>query len=167
MRSTGFKKVILILSIGLLARVPVFAERAGDQGIGIMLGNPSGLSYKFWLNDTLAIDGAAGVDQGEFDVHTTLLFHINDWSKDIKGFEDVNRNGSFPLYFGIGPRLLFEHNEEFGIRMPIGLAYLPNNTVWEFFGEIAPVFRLTPDTGLDGDFAVGVRYYFPAVRPRG
>ncbi len=159
------RKLILITGLALLVS-PAMAERSGDQGIGLMLGNPSGFSYKFWLNDDMAIDGAAGIAQSEFDIHATLLWHLHGWSKNIKGFEGANREGDFPLYFGIGPRLLFEHDEEFGIRFPVGLSYLPNDSLWEFFGEVAPVFRITPDTGIDGDFAIGLRYYFPAVRAR-
>ncbi len=157
-----FQSAILI---SMLA-APVLAQRSGDQGIGVMLGNPSGLSYKMWLNETVALDGAAGVDQGEFDLHTSLLWHVFDWSKNIEGFKSITDSGDFPFYFGFGPRVLFENNAEFGIRFPVGLSFMPHNSTWEFFGEVAPVLRLTPDTGMDGDFAVGLRYYFPAVHPR-
>ena len=162
------RNITSFLFILLLLAAPLYAQRSGDQGVGLMIGNPSGLSYKMWLNEDVGLDAAVGVAQGEFDVHATLLWHNFTWSKnsDQQILKDINSNGDFPFYFGFGPRALFDHKTEFGIRFPVGLAFLPHNSVWEFFGEVAPVVRLTPDTGVDGDFAVGLRYYFPAVRAR-
>lgn len=158
---------LVCLSMSGVALVAA-AQRAGDQGLGVMIGNPSGASYKMWLDEKMALDGALGVDQGEFDVHASLLWHNFGWARNvndrlIKGIVD---NGEFPFYFGFGPRLLFENHREFGIRFPVGLSFLPHETAWEFFGELAPVWRFTPDTGVDVDFALGARYYFPAIRPR-
>ncbi len=132
-----------------------------------MLGNPSGASYKIWLDENMAIDAAIGINQSELDVHMDMLFHSWDFFRRI-GFNlsEIEKSGALPAYIGIGPRLLFEDEEEFGIRIPLGVSFLPNNSVWEFFGEFAPVLRFTPSSGVDADFAIGARYYFPAIRPR-
>lgn len=154
----------------LALAVPAWAQRQGNQGYGVMVGNPSGLSGKYWLDETFAMDGAVGVAQGEFDVHLTMLVHSFRWYDRMPGIKKslngLISRGELPFFFGVGPRLLFEDKEEFGIRVPVGLSYLPNESQWEIFGEIAPVIRLTPDGGVDGDFALGVRYYFEAIRPR-
>jgi len=161
------RKKIFMLGAALLAS-PVFAQRAGDQGVGLMIGNPSGFSYKMWLDENIALDAAAGVDEGRFDMHATFLWHNFNWSKGINDrlIKGINDNGDFPFYFGFGPRVLFDNQTEFGIRFPVGLAFLPHESVWEFFGELAPVLRLTPSTGINMDYAIGLRYYFPAVRAR-
>ncbi len=160
-----------LFSVGLLVTLilPVHADHSGDQGIGLMLGNPSGASYKVWLNNIAAIDAAVGVAQGDFDIHATLLWHNFTWAKGINDrlIKGITDSGDFPFYFGVGPRVLFQGNTEVGLRFPVGLSYLPNKTDWEFFTEVAPVLRFTPDTGIDADFAIGARYYFPAVRPMG
>ena len=140
------------------------AEHAGDQGVGIMVGNPSGFSYKYFLDNNVGIDGAFGVDQGDADAHVTLLYHDFDVWKRTPAFQNVN--GDMPLYFGVGPRALFAHDTEFGLRFVVGTSFFPANTPWEIFGELAPVLRFTPSTGGDFDFAVGLRYYIPAIRPR-
>ena len=161
-----------ILNAALLATLCFVAfaaaERGGDQGVGVMLGNPSGFSYKMWLDDQVALDGAAGIDRGDFDMHASLLWHNFAWSKNINDrlIKGITDNGDFPFYFGFGPRVLFAGDTEFGIRFPLGLSFLPHDTLWEFFFEVAPVLRLTPDAGFNGDFAIGARYYFPAIRPR-
>lgn len=150
---------------------PLQAERRGDQGYGVMLGNPSGLSAKVWIDENVAFDGAVGVARGEFDIHADLLIHRFKWLHTTRpawgSFQQAVDRNELPFYFGIGARLLFEEDKEFGIRLPLGLSYLRSGSPWEFFGEIAPVIRVTPDTGFNGDFAVGVRYYFQAIRPMG
>lgn len=149
-----------------VAASPALADRRGDQGVGVMVGNPTGFSYKIFLDNRMAVDAAFGVNQGELDTHVTLLIHDFNLLSRSPSFEPLTRDGDVPVYFGIGPRLLFEHDTEFGIRLPVGISYLPHQTPWEAFFEVAPVIRLSPSTGLDLDFGLGVRYYFPAIRPR-
>ncbi len=160
-------RITFIALLVLAAVHPVFAERRGDQGYGLMLGNPSGLSAKMWINETVALDGAVGVARSEFDIHTTLLFHKFDWTSPSfpVSMQDADKRNELPIYFGFGPRLLFEEEKEFGLRFPVGLSYLPQNNPWEFFFELAPVLRITEEVGFNGDFAIGARYYFKAIRP--
>ncbi len=159
--------VVMILTLGVSIAQ---AQRRGDQGVGVMIGNPTGFSYKMWLDETIAIDSAAGIDKGEFDLHATFLVHnfqtAKRWAQTSSVFRSLNEDGDLPWYFGAGPRLLFEDKSEFGVRFPLGFSFLPHNSPWETFAEVAPVLRFTPDLGFDGDFALGVRYYFPAIRPR-
>lgn len=144
---------------------PVAAQRQGDQGVGVMLGNPSGFSYKIFLDERFGLDAALGVAQGEPDAHVTLLIHDFDILKRSPAFRDFN--GDSALYVGFGPRSLFDDDDtEFGLRVVAGMSMFPSASPWEFFGELAPVLRLTPNSGTDFDFAVGLRYYFPAIRPR-
>lgn len=164
------KKVILAVLALLISQVPALATRDGDQGYGVMVGNPTGLSAKIWMDDRWAFDGAVGVARSEFDVHVSLLRHSFNWHDGIDNkwptFQRWLQKADIPLYFGIGPRVLFEHNEELGIRFPLGFSVLPKASNWEVFTEFAPVFRLTPSTGFNADYALGVRYYFRSIRPR-
>ncbi len=164
------KLKLLLLGVLIFTASVSHATRRGDQGVGVMLGNPSGFSYKFWLDDSFGIDGAAGIAQGEFDMHATLLYHnfgtARRWAETSSFFRSLTADGDLPWYFGAGPRILFEDKSEFGIRFPVGFSFLPHRSPWETFVEFAPVWRFTPDMGFDADFALGVRYYFPAIRPR-
>ncbi len=155
------------MTILFLSVLPLRAERRGDQGIGVMIGNPSGLSWKMWLDENIGVDAAVGIDRSEFDVHASLLWHNFTWSKNSseKLLQDITESGDFPVYIGIGPRVLFEDESEFGVRFPLGLSFIPHNTNWDTFLEVAPVLRLTPDTGWNADFSIGARYYFKAIRP--
>lgn len=143
-------------------------ERRGDQGVGIVVGAPSGLTWKMWLDERIGLDVTAGVRDSELDLHANLLWHNFAWLRrsNDKLLKDIAERGELPYYFGFGPRVLLEDKTEFGVRLPVGLAFLPHDTHWEFLGEFAPILRLTPDTGFNADFLVGVRYYFKAIRPR-
>jgi len=157
---------VIFLLVGGFAHAQ---DRSGDQGIGVMLGNPSGLSGKYWLEEKTALDAAVGVDQGDFDIHLSFLWHKFDWmqaSTATDPFAEMVKRGELPVYFGVGPRILFADETELGVRFPVGVSYLPPSAPWEGFFEVAPVLRLTDSVGLDGDFAIGVRYYFAAIRPK-
>jgi hypothetical protein len=165
------KFLLAVLTVSALSVAGLHAEdRAGDQGVGVMLGNPSGLSYKIFMDNHVAIDAAVGADRGEFDVHADLLWHNFDVARNLRAnskfFEQITDAGDLPVFFGAGPRLLFAEDTELGVRFPFGVSFLPHKSPWEFFLELAPVMRFTPDFGFNGDFGIGVRYYFPSIKPR-
>ena len=64
----------------------------GTFGIGVVLGEPTGVSGKYWLSEQTAIDGAFGYSFGDrFRVSMDYLVHTN-------AFEAPE----FPLYYGVG-----------------------------------------------------------------
>jgi len=167
----GFAMTLLMTSlISLFSFMhPVFgAERAGDQGFGVELGRPTALTGKIWLDNQWALEGVLGVASSELDVHLVLLYHDFGMIRNSKSasqfFDGLLKNGEVPVYFGVGPRVLFEDKSEVGLRFPVGLGFMPAKSPWEFFAEFAPILRLTPSVGFNGDFGLGVRYYFKAIR---
>jgi hypothetical protein len=70
--------------------------------------------------------------------------------------------GNLPLYFGGGFRFFKqEHKDnELGIRIPVGVEYQFENLPIGAFAELAPVVDLTPDTDLDLEGGIGIRYFF-------
>ncbi len=65
-----------------------------------------------------------------------------------------------PLYYGIGGRLLNTSDTRVGIRGVIGLDYLFASSPLDLFFEIAPVLDFAPDTQMDLEGGVGMRFYF-------
>jgi opacity protein-like surface antigen len=139
-------------------------------GAGIMLGEPSGLSAKYFLGQDTALDFGLGAyryyrHRSGFDLHADFLFHpVN--LVHTEPFE-------LPLYFGLGARLLdFDLNDDarddhgfaLGVRVPLGIAFDFNNVPLDVFIELAVVidffFDYYDDYGGDVNGAVGVRYYF-------
>src|SRR5262249_20608456 len=88
----------------------VQAGRAGDVGLGAILGSPTGLSFKYWMSQMTAIDAAAAWhfgDEDRFQFHADHLWHI-----------DINRlsipDSRLPVYVGVGGRVLTGHDAEVG-----------------------------------------------------
>lgn len=126
-------------------------------GVGVILGEPTGLSGKYWISAENAFDAALAYsfleDNKSFSFHANYLYHLSGV---------IDRHYKMPLYYGFGVRFRARENKDnsFGVRGVIGfLVYLKEAPVDIFF-EAAPVFRLLPDTNIDFDIAIGARYFF-------
>lgn len=148
---------IAIALVTCLLFLPVTAgARSGDVGLGAIVGEPSGLSGKFWLGSSTALSMATAWstrDDGRFHLQGDFLWH------DFSLFE-VER-GSLPVYYGVGGRVRFaERDDVVGVRFPLGLSYLFEGRRFDTFFEIAPVLDLAPETEVVVEGGIGMRYYF-------
>jgi hypothetical protein len=126
-------------------------------GIGAILGEPTGLSVKYWLSNRNAVDGGVAwsfSERDSFHLHADYLFHNFDWLRP--------RTGQMPVYFGAGGRVLFEERRDnrAGIRAPIGISYIFDRYPLDAFVEVAPILDLTPGTKLEFNAGIGLRFYF-------
>lgn len=153
------KIAIIVL---LLASASVNARTTDDFGIGIIAGEPTGLSLKYWLDEVYAVDGAVAWSYSEND---SLQFHGDYLIHDYDLLED----DAWPIYYGIGARLKLKDDDGrgnnrkhamFGIRVPLGITYLFEDAPMDLFFEVVPVLDLSPDVELDINAAVGLRFYF-------
>ena len=129
----------------------------GKFGIGVIFGEPTGLSAKMWTTKSTGFDlGLAWSFSGEghFHIHVDYLFHNF-------GLFDVSK-GSLPVYIGIGGRMLFRDNQDdkIGVRFPIGIEYYFEGWPVAVFGEIVPILDLAPSTDGEINGGLGVRFYF-------
>lgn len=151
----------LVLASFALCR-PALAQDQG-LGLGVVLGEPTGISGKYWTGSTTAFAGAAAWSFGSksaFHVHLDHLFHHYGLIKVEKG--------RLPLYYGIGGRVKAESdNSRVGVRVPVGLDYLVEGSPLEIFVEVAPIVELTPATGISINGGVGIRYFFGATAATG
>ena len=136
-------------------------------GLGLMLGAPTGLSGKYFLDSSHALDfGFGGMryyrGRDGFHAHLDYLWHPVTLVK-AQPFE-------IPLYLGIGARL-FDFSDKYaddtialGVRAPIGIAFDFNNVPLDIFFELALVADFYVDyrdnLGADVNGAVGIRYWF-------
>lgn len=134
-------------------------------GLGVMLGEPTGLSFKAWTSETTAFDAGLAWSFGRYDavnIHADYLWH------NFNLFGDNIEKGQLPFYYGIGGRIIFaddypdtgDENVVLGARVPVGINYLFENTPVGLFLELAPIVNIVPETDLDLDGSLGVRYYF-------
>lgn len=161
------KKLLTILLAAFIsisfATITHAQDSEKDLGIGVMVGEPTGLSLKSWINEENAFDVGLAWSLGRYDavnIHADYLWHNYDV------FDDVEE-GSFPLYYGVGGRIVFaddypdpgDSNVVIGIRGPVGINYLFEESPIDLFLEVAPILNLTPDTNFDLDGALGIRLY--------
>jgi hypothetical protein len=153
--ATNTANPVITNAVPLLAPV----NQAGSIGVGPMIGEPMGVTMKYWFSDKIAVDAGAGwsfADPDGFQLHGDFLYHAFN-------LIPVDQ-GQLALYFGGGARVKFvdEDNQDnhAGIRGPVGVSYLIPNTRLEAYAEVAPILDLAPDTRLDWDGGVGLRFYF-------
>jgi len=156
-RNTMKLKSIILFT--LLVTTSLFAQNKGF-GIGIIVGEPTGVSLKTFTGSSTAFDAAAAwslTDNGGFHIHADYLFH--DYSL-------INvRSGRLPFYYGFGARVKLLDKDKtgddlrLGARVPVGLSYEFATFPGDLFFEIVPILDLIPDTDFSFNAAIGFRYY--------
>ena len=136
----------------------------GVLGAGLIVGEPTGVSAKYYLADDRAVDlaiGGAVVGRG-IQVHGDYLWH--PWILEQKD------SFALPVYLGVGGRILNhdggggeEDHVRLGVRGPIGILFDFTRIPLDVFAEVAGVadYRTKGDHfGLDINAGIGARYYF-------
>lgn len=126
-------------------------------GLGVSIGEPTGVSLKIWTKTTTAIQGGLAWSlSGDNDLHLQ-----GDFVRHHFGLIKVSK-GRLPLYYGLGARLRSRENrdDDVGIRVPVGLVYLFADVSFDIFVEVVPILDLVPDTDFDLNAALGARYFF-------
>jgi len=138
------------------------AADKGTFGIGLILGEPTGISAKLYLQDDQALQAGLGfafIGDG-IHVHVDYVFH--PWI--------LQSRDSFvlPVYIGPGIRLINrekgrdDHQFAIGVRGVVGLLFDFKTVPLDAFVEVAGLIELEFDDGpgLDINAAAGARYYF-------
>jgi hypothetical protein len=154
MRRTSIAALVLIMLA--LSAHHLKAQNHGT-GLGVILGEPTGISFKHWLGGATAIDAGLAWSFVADDVHfhMTYLIHAFDW---IKSDDDFGSRLNF--YYGIGGRARFERDSRAGGRGVLGLVYFFKGAPLDAFVGIAPIMDVVPETELDLTGGIGMRYFF-------
>ena len=144
------------------AQAQSVSHGGNEFGLGLIIGNPTGISGKYFLSREIAIDGAfgLGVIGGEhLRIHGDVLWHFGITQWPAAGLD---------LYVGVGP-VLGSHNHNnnnnhdslwVGARGPFGASLTFNGAPFDIFLEIAANLWLVEDVRFDLDAALGGRYWF-------
>ncbi len=167
MNGRGWKTAAGALALSAVLAAPLAQAQDDGFGVGISVGEPTGLSFKGWLDNTRAIDVGLAWSFSEND---SLQFHADYLIHDFNMLRPTELEGRMAVYYGLGARIkLSEDNDGrgrnrddtlVGVRIPIGVTYhFPRSPV-DLFGEFVPVLDLAPDTDFDLNLAIGARLYF-------
>jgi hypothetical protein len=166
--------LIVSLSTSSHSAFAAASPSAGGTGLGVMLGDPSSLTFKHWTSGTTAIDGHLSYRFGDYvAVMADHLWHFPG------AFNSMTRgkiSNQFLPYVGLGGALFFSGEErdrkkflyrdqEFrsvalGARVPLGIEFLPRNLPLGFFLELTPGVAVVPAVFGFFQGGIGARYYF-------
>lgn len=137
------------------------AHRASNRplGLGVVLGEPSGLSAKYRINSSDGVDLGLAYGFNNFvDVFADYLYHF----PGALGAPDAFVAAVTP-YIGIGLRVFSNNGRDtsagVGLRLPVGLEWKPNRPPLGIFVELVPGVGLAPSTFGFLEGGVGIRYY--------
>ena len=146
MKKLFFTMVISFFALG------IYAQDSGF-GVGVMVGEPTGLSAKLWTSDATAAQfGVAWSLNNYLHVHGDMIMHVFNVVEVSKG--------ELPFYVGLGARVLFADDLTIGVRVPLGAAYQFESAPFDLFLEVVPILNLVPGTDFDINGAIGFRYFF-------
>lgn len=159
--------MLVVLFMGLMYNTAQGQQSENKIGLGVMVGEPTGISLKVWTSNTTAFDAglAWSLDgRNAVHIHADYLWHnFSVFGNDIEP-------GQLPVYYGIGGRVVLVDDEPdpngddddaiVGVRVPVGINYLFEDNPIGLFLEVAPIVNLVPSTDLDVDAALGARFYF-------
>lgn len=144
---------LLIVLFVLLAPLAAEARKGGPFGLGVLIGDPSGLNAKVFLGGNNAFDVGVGwsLRSDVLHIHADYLFHFPQrWG-----------GGEWLPFVGIGGVLgLFRNDAGIGVRVPFGLSWFPAGGPVDIFAEIAPGVSLIPGTHFDLYGGIGARFFF-------
>jgi hypothetical protein len=170
---------VLALAIALAIAAPARADTDDDSnrgadkgtfGVGIILGEPTGITAKLYLKDDQAVQAAVGTAfiSGGFSAHGDYVFHPY--------ILQTRPSFVLPVYVGPGVRLIDytsgrsdasgNNSSAFavGVRVVGGLLFDFKTVPLDAFVEVAPVLEYEFGTGggaaLKLNAGAGVRYYF-------
>ena len=139
----------------LLFYVSAANAQSNGIGLGLIVGEPTGISGKIWTGSSTAFDGGLAwsfIDENAFQIHADYLFH---------NFRLISvSEGKLPFYYGIGARLKTANDVQLGVRVPLGLNYIFQYVPVDIFIEVVPILDLIPKTDFQINAALGARYYF-------
>lgn len=143
------------------------AER--DWGAGVIFGQPTGFVAKKWLSPKNAVDlGATWAFDFGFLIYGDYLWHFaNTFKTSEKRVNELNP------YVGVGAMVLFASRKAkgksdgfgadgfaMGLRIPLGLEWLPSDAPVGVFLEFVPGIAFIPGITGVAQGGIGARYYF-------
>ena len=143
MRFPQKNKILFFLFI--LVIIPAFYQQTfAAKGIGVIIGDPTGLSFRVNRFPVLAVAWSR-------DSH----IHIN------MDYWLFNPRLEWPVkaYIGVGGNFQLGDNFGIGVRFPLGLQLFFARH-FELFGELVPGVQFIENSGFDLDAGIGLRFIF-------
>lgn len=172
----GFSLFFVLLSLNL------FAQNQ-KVGVGVMLGEPTGISVKIWRNGTYDFKAVLHDFQGyaRLWIYTKSFWIPKKNAFSLSAAVPVFPEGDYHVhcdylwhcytifppdvgmiaaYYGVGVRFRHADESHIGARLVSGVNYFIPGIPWDVYMELAPVVDAEPKFGLDLNVGMGIRYNF-------
>lgn len=143
------KKIVLLLLLTFGLSMSYAIE------LGIIVGEPTGVSFRQWHGKSLAMDFQVGwsTRNENFDIHGAYLFHKRMGSR-VDG-------KPLTFYYGPGARLKVGNKDTVvGFKFPFGIYYKFKSIPFSLSGELAPGLNIGSETEIDILGGVSFRFIF-------
>ena len=144
-------KLVIIISILLLFTL---STTHADIGLGIILGEPTGLSCIF--ENFIAL-GLAWSLENYIHIHVDCWLLHKDLYESFMWF--IGAGGKLKIFTELSNRQEQDTSFALGIRIPVGVQFVFEEH-FELFIEAAPGVQLYPATEFDIDAGLGLRFHF-------
>jgi len=164
------KRFIVLISVLIFSFIELSAQgpKGKDFGFGIILGDPTGLSGKYWLSRENAIPFSVGNSYfGALRITGDYIWHFNSFnSKYVTLYAGpgavigIGESGGW-IYKKKGDYYWVRKDDEigFGARGIFGINIIPKNSPLEIFAEIGLMVGVVPAFGSNVEGAIGFRFY--------
>ena len=149
------KRSFVILIVLAVVLHGCLSAKERNIGLGMILGEPTGVSFKKWLGENTAADFALAwsfAGEASFHIHADYLIHDFNLIK-------VKR-GKCPVYYGVGTRFKNEEDIRLAVRVPVGISYMFDTAPIDIFFEFGLLLDLFPESTLSINSSIGFRYFF-------
>jgi len=141
----------------LLLLLAAAAGCGGERGFGVgfVVGGPTGLALKGWLDAESSVSAAVGWPKGGVALQADYVLH------NFRALEA--KKGEFALYAGVGGLAWLwdaPTEDQAGVRFPLGIDYIVEGGQVDIFLEVVPTLLVSPATDFVVDAAFGVRFFF-------
>lgn len=165
-------RLLLVLLVAVMSS-SAFAADGGPFGLGLILGEPTALNFKYDANETTGYD--AGLN---FNLDKWVLLYGDYQHKFVGAFSRQRGLSEVTPYVGVGVVIVSSNRSlddtrhyvyfsdssssrvAIGVRVPFGLEWRPSNTPIGVFGELAPGIAIIPGTVAFLEGGLGIRFYF-------
>jgi len=149
MRTVSWALLAGLILLPWAAGLAADGRANSEFGLGLVIGEPSGLNAQFFWGPKSAVD-------------VTAAWSWNDWFMTTADFQVYDYIGDAPRewrwYYGLGGCLAVPEKDDgiLGIRIPLGIKYhIPHSQV-DLWAEVAPALQVIPDTEAEFHGGLGV-----------
>jgi hypothetical protein len=164
MKRSMFHASVALLGLLLFAVSP--ARSQGNFGVGLVIGEPTGIAWTYKMTPTNSLSGGIGTTRFDrYRFHADYLWTTHPFTQQRLGL-----HYGLGAVLGVGPRsyvvvdgqreyLYSDGDPGFGIRGVAGLNYTIPDTPLDVFLEAGPLVVLAPATSTGVDVGFGMRVY--------